>query len=457
MLMSFINENFMLKNKTAKALYFDYAKDMPIIDYHCHLNPKEAAENKHFKNLTELWLYGDHYKWRAMRCCGINEKYITGDASDFEKFSAYAEIMPYLIGNPLYHWTHLELIRYFGIDKTLCRENAQYIWDAANEQIVDKSFCVHNIFKKFKVEMSGTTDNPQDSLEYHVAYAKTGCETKLLPSFRPDIYINIELPPFKEHVNAKSYGELKKYLEERLMFFIKCGCKIADTGLTYIPYSDLPESTAEEAFKKAIDGKSLSKEEIVCYKFHIIKFLGELYAKHDIAMQIHYNALRNNNSAMFKKLGADTGFDSVNDYSCAESLSKLLDSMNIDGLLPKTILYSLNINDNYMLASMAGNFQSSEAKSKIQLGAGWWFNDQCDGMTAQLKALGNLGALGYFIGMLTDSRSFLSYPRHEYFRRILCSVIGEWVENGEYPYDKTYLEKIIKGISYENAKNYFGI
>lgn len=455
--MPFINEDFMLKNKTAKALYNNYAKDMPIIDYHCHLNPEEAAENKHFKNITELWLYGDHYKWRAMRCCGVEEQYITGNSDDFEKFRAYAEVMPYLIGNPLYHWTHLELLRYFGIDKVLCKENAEYIWDAANEQIADKSFCVHNIFKKFNVDAVGTTDNPDDSLKHHKTYAKTGCKTKLLPSFRPDIYINIELPSFKENVKSTDYTQMKNHLEKRLEYFIECGCRIADTGLSFIPYSDLPESTAETAFCKAIGGEKLSAEEIMCYKFHTVRFLGELYAKNDIAMQIHYNALRNNNTAMFRKLGPDTGFDSINDYSCAENLSKLLDSMNSDGLLPKTILYSLNANDNYMLASMAGNFQSSGIKSKIQLGAGWWFNDQYDGMTAQLKALGNLGALGYFIGMLTDSRSFLSYPRHEYFRRILCGVIGEWVENGEYPYDEKYLEKIIKGISYENAKNYFGI
>lgn len=455
--MSFINEDFMLKNKIAKMLYYDYAKNIPIIDYHSYLNPHDVSENRHFKNLTEFLLSGDRYKWRAMRCCGINEKYITGNADDFEKFKEYAKIVPYLIGNPLYFRTHLELLRYFGTDKPLCEENAKYIWDAANEQIADKNFCVHNIFKKFNVETVNTVDNPQDNLENYKTYAKKRCKTKLLPLFNPDDYLNIELPAFKETVKSKSYDDVKNHLKERLEYFIACGCRTADMNFACIPYSDMPESVAEAAFDRAVGGEKLSKNEILCYKFHMTKFLGELCAKKDIVLQIHCNKLCSNNGTMFKRLGADMGFDSINDSSCAESLSKLMNAMNIDGLLPKTILHSLNANDASMLADMAVNFQSSESRSRIQICVGRQINSGSDGIAALLKAIGNFGALGCFIGMPTDSRNFSSYPQYEYFRRILCGFLGELAENGEYPYDKKYLEKIVKGISYENAKTYFGI
>ncbi len=455
--MSFITEDFMLKNKTAKMLYYDYAKNIPIIDYHCCLNPCDAAENRHFKNLTEFWLNGDRHKWRAMRCCGINEKYITGNADDFEKFKEYAKIVPYLIGNPLYHRTHLELLRYFGITKSLCEETAEYIWDAANEQLADKNFCVHNIFEKFKVEAINTADTLRDTLEWHTAYTKKHRKTKVLPMFCPDTYINIELPAFKETVKSKSYDDIKNYLKEKLAYFIGFGCCTADMNFTVIPYSDMPESVAEAAFERAVSGENLSKNEIMCYKFHMTKFLGELCAKKDIVLQIHYNTLCNNNGTMFKRLGSDVGFDSINDCSCAENLSKLMNAMNIDGLLPKTIVHSMNANDTCMLADMAVNFHSSESRSRIQIGAGRQIGSGSDGIMAQLKAIGSFGALGCFIGMPMDSVNFSSFPQQEYFRRILCSVIGEWVESGEYQYDKKYLEKMIKGISYENAKNYFGI
>lgn len=404
--MGFINENFLLRTKTAKKLY-EFAKDLPIIDYHCHLSPKMIADDYKFKSAYDLFLGGDHYKWRQMRSNGIPEEYITGDKDEFSKWMAFAKTMPKLIGNPIYHWTHLELKRYFGIDLVLNEKNAKVIWDKVNKCLESDDFSAKNLIRKSNVETICTTDNPYDNLEYHKALQ--GFEVKVLPTFRPDL------------------KEIKPDITERMDYFHKMGCRLSDHAV---------DEFNDDIIEKLV-------------------FLGEEYAKRGWTMQLHIGALRNNNSRMFEKLGADTGFDSVNDFEVARPLAKLLDALEKENALPKTILYTLNPKDNYVLGTMLGNFQGTEAKSKIQFGSGWWFNDNKDGMETQLKALGNLGTLGNFVGMLTDSRSFVSYTRHEYFRRILCNLLGEWVENGEYPEDYEALKEIVEGICYKNAKEYF--
>ena len=408
--MSFINDNFMLKTKTAKELY-EHVKDLPIIDYHCHISPKMIAENYQFKNAFELFLGGDHYKWRQMRTNGIDEKYITGDADDFDKWMAFAKTMPLLIGNPLYHWTHLELKRYFDIDETLNENTAKEIWDKINACLAKEEYRVQGLIKMSNVETICTTDAPYDTLEYHRAIkAIDGFDTKVAPAFRPDLAkINSDFP-------------------ERLDFFHENGCRLSDHAV---------DSMDDETIEKLI-------------------YLGEEYAKRGWVWQLHIGALRNNNSRMFEKLGPDTGFDSVNDFQIAEGLSKILNGLDKKDMLPKTILYTLNPKDNYVLGTMLGNFQGGGVAGKIQFGSGWWFNDQRDGMESQMRALANLGMIARFVGMLTDSRSFVSYTRHEYFRRIMCNLLGKWVEDGEYPADMETLKKIAADISYYNAKNYFG-
>lgn len=408
--MSFINDDFMLKNKTAKELY-EHVKDLPIIDYHCHISPKMIAENYQFKNAFELFLGGDHYKWRQMRTNGIDEKFITGDADDFDKWMAFAKTMPLLIGNPLYHWTHLELKRYFDIDETLNENTAKAIWDRINECLAKEEYRVQGLIKMSNVETICTTDAPYDTLEYHRAIkAMEGFDTKVIPAFRPDLAkINSDFP-------------------ERLDFFHENGCRLSDHAV---------DSMDDETIEKLI-------------------YLGEEYAKRGWVWQLHIGALRNNNSRMFKQLGPDTGFDSVNDFQIAEGLSKILDGLDKKDMLPKTILYTLNPKDNYVLGTMLGNFQGGGVAGKIQFGSGWWFNDQRDGMESQMRALSNLGMIARFVGMLTDSRSFVSYTRHEYFRRIMCNLLGKWVEDGEYPADMETLKKIAADISYYNAKGYFG-
>ena len=405
--MSFINDDFMLKNQTAKVLY-EKVKDLPIIDYHCHISPKMIAENYKFKNAFELFLGGDHYKWRQMRTNGIDEKYITGDADDYEKWEKFAETMPYLIGNPLYHWTHLELKRYFDIDETLSKDTAKQIWDKVNDCLAKDSFSVQGLIKKSNVETICTTDAPYDSLEYHKQLK--GFDTKVVPAFRPDL------------------DDMRDDIGERMDFFHENGCRLSDHAV---------DKMDDDIIEKLV-------------------FLGEEYAKRGWVWQLHIGALRNNNTKMFEKLGPDTGFDSVNDFQIAEGLSKILDSLEKKDALPKTILYTLNPKDNYVLGTMLGNFQGGGVPGKIQFGSGWWFNDQRDGMESQMRALSNLGMLSRFVGMLTDSRSFVSYTRHEYFRRILCNLIGKWVEDGEYPADIEMLTKIAEGICYNNAKEYFG-
>ncbi|MBE5817320.1 MAG: glucuronate isomerase, partial [Clostridiales bacterium] len=432
---------------------------------HCHLDPSQIRYDKHFNSITEVWLGGDHYKWRAMRSLGIDEEYITGSASDKEKFQAWASVLPYLIGNPLYHWTHLELKRCFNIDKILCPETADEIFDETNEIIRGGDFSARSLIKMNNVKLICTTDDPVDSLEHHKAIAaENDMDAVVLPTFRPDKMLNIEADSFISYlkgieasfgVTIKSVDDVKAFLKDRIDYFDAVGCKISDHAFEDIPYIKCTEKEANDALKNKLKGKSLSYAEISAYKTVIYQFLGKEYYERDWTMQYHIGAIRNNNPKMFGILGADTGFDSINDACIAKNLAGLLGSMSEN--LPKTILYTLNPKDNYVLGTMLGNFQQGPVASRLQFGSGWWFNDNRDGMTEQLKALGNLGILGKFVGMLTDSRSFLSYTRHEYFRRILCNLIGQWVEDGEYPNDKKYLEEIIRGISFENAHKYFGI
>lgn len=453
--MSFINDNFILTNKVAEKLYHEYAKDMPVIDYHCHLNPKMIAENYQFKNITELFLGGDHYKWRAMRSNGVDEKYITGDASDYEKFMKWAETVPYTIGNPLYHWTHLELKRYFDIDDTLSLKTADKIWNRCNELLAQENFKVKSLIERSNVKVICTTDDPVDSLEYHQKLKKDGFATKVFPTFRPDKAVEIgkdTFLPYLKLLGVSTYSDLKATIIEKIAYFHFNGCRLSDHGLEYVPFA---LGRAEDVFNKVKNGEAITKTEEDIFKTDMIKLCAKEYAKLNWSMQLHIGALRNNNTKMFNKLGADTGFDSINDLCIADPLSKFLNSLEVENNLPKTILYTLNPKDNYVLATMLGNFQGGSIAGKIQFGSGWWFNDQRDGMVDQMKSLANLGLLCRFVGMLTDSRSFISYPRHEYFRRILCTLIGFWVENGEYPEDYEILGGIVKGICYNNAVEYF--
>lgn len=454
--MGIINENFMLNNKVGKELYYDYAQDLPIIDYHCHLVPEMIANDHRFKDTYELFLGGDHYKWRQMRSNGIEEKMITGDGDEFEKWMCFAKTMPLLIGNPLYHWTALELKRYFGIDEPLSERSAKEIWDKCNALLASDGFTGKALIEKSNVETICTTDDPADSLEYHIKLKNDGFGTKVLPTFRPDKAVNIDKPTFDEYIaeiGVKSYAELLSWLSDRIEFFHENGCRLSDHALEYVPFAT---GDASAAFDKKMNGGALTAGEVDSFKTAVLKHCAAQYSRLGWTMQLHIGALRNNNSKMFASLGADTGFDSINDLCIAEKLSAFMDNLECDDVLPKTILYTLNPKDNYVLGTMLGNFQKAPTPGKIQFGSGWWFNDNRDGMVAQMTALANLGILGNFVGMLTDSRSFVSYPRHEYFRRILCNMLGEWVEKGEYPDDRDALKRIVQGVCYYNAKNYFG-
>lgn len=460
----FMCEDFLLSNETAKVLYHNHAKNMHIFDYHCHLIPSEIAEDKKYNNITEIWLYGDHYKWRAMRSFGIDEYYITGEATDFEKFKAFAKTMPYLIGNPIYHWSHLELKRYFGVDETLNENNAEEIWNKCNEVIQKSDFSARSIITKSNVKYIATTDDPADNLEHHIKIAKDenfDCEVR--PTLRPDKAIKIGNEGFAEYIKVlgqtenttiTNYKELMEVLEKRVEFFVENGCTITDHALDRVYFKNTNEEEVNEIFIKAINGETLTQDEIEKYATLTMTNLGRIYHKHSMVMQLHIGALRNNNTRMFKKLGPDVGFDSIDDGEVAQPLSKLLDTLDGEDKLPKTILYCLNPKDNEVLGTMLGNFQGGGIAGKIQFGSGWWFNDQKDGMERQMMALSQLGLLSQFVGMLTDSRSFLSYTRHEYFRRILCNYIGGLVENGEYPADMDILGEIIENICYNNAVRY---
>ncbi len=459
----FMDENFLLNSETAIELYHSYAKDMPIVDYHCHLDPREIAENKKYKNITELWLGGDHYKWRAMRSNGIEERYVTGDASDKEKFIMWADTIAHCIGNPLYHWTHLELKKYFHIDEQLSPETAEEIWDKCNNRLEQLS--ARELILQSNVEIICTTDDPVNTLEYHKAIAEDkNFPVKVLPTFRPDKVINIENAEFAAYIAKlekvsgiaiNKLEDLKEALASRISFFCDMGCRISDHGIQPIVYSEASDDEVSVIFIKALRGEALSELEIKEYKTKLLVFLGREYSKRNWVMQLHMGALRNNNTRMFKALGPDTGYDTIADCGNAAALSRLLDALDVTDELPKTILYCLNPGDNEMLGALMGCFQGSIVPGKIQLGSGWWFNDQKDGMLRQMTALANLGQLSRFVGMLTDSRSFTSYTRHEYFRRILCNLIGDWVENGEAPKDMKLLGKMVQDISYNNAVRYF--
>lgn len=464
---TFMCEDFLLTNKTAQHLYHDYAKDMPIYDYHCHLYPKDLAENRQFANLSQIWLEGDHYKWRALRAAGVAEEKITGNASDYEKYLAWSQTVPKTIGNPLFHWTHLELRRPFGITNTLLNPTtAESIWHQCNELLTTPEFSAQGIMQQMNVVMVGTTDDPIDSLEHHKTLKNTPNVTaEITPSWRPDRIIKIDDSGFNDYIKAlinvteieiHSFDKLLQALEQRLEHFDQHGCKSADHGMENVFFAPIPTtSTLDRILTRKLAGETLTQLEIAQFATAVHVWLGQQYSKRNWAMQLHIGAQRNNSSRMFHLLGRDAGFDSIGDKTYALELASLLDAMDKTNELPKTILYCLNPRDNEMIATMVGNFQGGGIAGKIQFGSGWWFNDQKDGMERQLTQLSQLGLLSQFIGMLTDSRSLLSYTRHEYFRRILCNMMGKWVENGEAPNDMPFLGQMVQDICFNNAKAYF--
>lgn len=462
----FMGKNFLLKTETAKRLYHEHAEKMPIIDYHCHINPQEIAENRVFKNITEAWLGGDHYKWRLIRSNGVAEKYITGkESTDREKFQKFAEALPKAIGNPLYHWTHLELQRYFDCEIPLNAKSADEIWTICNKKIQQPDMSVQEIIKRSNVKVICTTDDPADDLRWHKKIKEDGkCTAKVLPAMRPDAAMRIEKPAFSVYmkrlgkvVNKKitTIADIRSAIGERIDFFAEMGCKASDHALEYVFCREADDKTIDAILVKALAGKPLAREEIESYKTALLLFLGKEYAKRGWVMQIHYSALRDNNSDEFKQQGPDTGFDCIASYSCGEGLVAFLDALNRNKNLPKMVIYSLNPNDNAMIGSIIGSFQGPEIPGKVQQGAAWWFNDTKRGMIEQLRNVGDLSILGNALGMLTDSRSFLSYTRHEYYRRILCNLIGSLVEDGEYPADMQFLGQLVEDISYNNAARYF--
>ena len=462
----FMDKDFLLESGMAKKLFHDHAADMPIFDYHCHLIPEQIATDKRFTTITDAWLGGDHYKWRQMRTCGFDEKLITGDADPFDKFMAWAETMENLIGNPLYHWTHLELQRYFGIYDVLNRKNAKKIYDEANEQFKNNpELSVFGIMKKFKVYAVGTTDDPADDLKYHKIIRDEGkCPAKVIPSYRPDKALNIEKPDFAEYIAKlgaaagiaiKKTADVVEALEKRLAFFVEMGCRASDHALMTCPHTFWSEECVNKVFEKRMGGEEVTKEESDAWRAYILTALARAYKKNNVAMQLHFAAIRDNNLTMYKLLGPDTGYDASYDENLAYGVAEFFKALSAENSVPKTIFYSLNPKDYYSLGTLMGCYQGDGIKGKIQLGSAWWFCDHRDGMEEQIKVLANLGCLPAFVGMLTDSRSFLSYSRHEYFRRILCNVIGGWADNGEVPNDEEMLGKIVSDISFNNAQKYF--
>ncbi len=464
----FLTEDFLLDTEFARGLYHDYAKDEPIFDYHCHLPPELIAQNYKFKNLYDIWLKGDHYKWRAMRTNGVPECMCTGDATDREKFDAWAATVPHTIGNPLYHWTHLELRRPFGITgKLLSPATADEIWERSNALLAQDNFSARGIMKQMNVKMVGTTDDPIDSLEHHKAVAQDkSFAIKVLPSWRPDKAFNIEAAAFSDYVkkleaaadvSITRFSDLRDALKKRMDHFAAHGCKVSDHALDVVVYGEADDTTLDGILARRLNGETPTTEEIAQFKTGVLLYLASEYQRREWVQQYHIGALRNNNTRMFQLIGADVGFDSINDQPLAEPLSKLLGAQGLAGGLPKTILYCLNPRDNEVIGTMVGNFQGEGMPGKMQFGSGWWFNDQKDGMQRQMTQLANLGLLSRFVGMLTDSRSFLSYTRHEYFRRILCQMIGHWVEAGEAPADIKLLGSMVRNICFDNAKQYFQI
>lgn len=463
---NFMDQDFLLATQTAKHLYHNYAAKMPIVDYHCHINPQEIYEDRKFDNITQVWLGGDHYKWRQIRSNGVEERLITGDSTDREKFDEWAKTMPKLIGNPLYHWSHLELQRYFGFTGHLCPETADEVWNLTKEKLARDDMSVRNIIRKSNVKVICTTDDPIDSLEWHIKLRDIkDLGFKVLPAWRPDKATNIEKPDFTDYISKLSevsgvaitdFASLKEALVKRLEFFNDNGCSVSDHGVDFVYYAPANDSAVDAILKKKLAGGEISLTEQYQYKTALLLELGRQYHRLNWVMQLHYGCKRNNNTAMFNKLGPDTGYDSISGYAPADQLANFLDTLELTDELPKVILYSLNPNDDAAIGTVIGCFQGSSIPGKVQQGAAWWFNDHYDGMRAQMKSLAALGCFGNFNGMLTDSRSFLSYTRHEYFRRILCELIGEWVESGQYPNDEKALKELVENISYNNAVRYFG-
>ena len=474
----FMDRDFLLETETAKHLFHTYSENQPLVDYHCHLNPQEIYEDRRFNNIGEVWLggrnadgsyFGDHYKWRIMRSNGVSEENVTGTEHPFERFEKFAEALELCIGNPMYHWCNLELRKYFGVTKPLCKATAKEIWDQCNDKLQNDPECsVRGLIRQSNVAYIGTTDDPVDSLEWHEKIAADETFTTIVrPSFRPDKAININKAGWREYIDklAKVVGketfasaqEVLDAIVDRIRFFKDHGCVASDHGIDYVMFRPAPMEEVEEVFKKAMAGEELTVEEAEKFQTAMLLTLGRAYHKYDIVMEIHYSCLRNVNVRMFAKEGPDTGFDMIAQNTCGGNIAALLSELEKTGELPKTVLFSLNPADNEQIGTILGCFQSDEVPGKIQHGPAWWFNDTKSGMEEQMKSLANLGILGNFIGMLTDSRSFLSYTRHDYFRRIMCNLIGNWVENGEYPNDEAALKRIVEGISYTNARRYFGL
>ena len=462
----FAHKNFLLKTKRAETLYIEYAEGLPIIDYHCHLSPRDIAENKQFQNLAQVWLYGDHYKWRAMRASGVNERFITGDAADWEKFQKWAETVPKTLRNPLYHWTHLELKRPFGIvDRLLDGTTAKNIWDECNRKLSGPQFSTQGILRQMNVEVVCTTDDPLDTLEYHQQYADAGGSTKMFPAFRPDKALAVEdSEAFARYVKSlsraanigiSSFDRFLDALRSRYDHFAAHGCKVSDHGLDTIYAEDFTEAQVKTIFKKLLQKKRLTPLEVKTFKSAMLVELGIMNWEHKWVQQFHVGALRNNNTRMMRSLGPDTGFDSIGDEPIARPMAKFLDRLDMENRLAKTILYNINPRDNEVYATMIGNFQDGSVPGKMQYGGAWWFLDQKDGMTKQIEALSTMGLFGQFVGMITDSRSFLSYPRHEYFRRIVCNILGMEMEQGILPDDIGLVGALVKDVCYNNAKKYF--
>ena len=462
---SFMGRDFLLDSDISNELFHDHAEGLPIIDYHCHIDPREIAEDRRFENITQVWLGGDHYKWRLMRSAGVEEKYITGDATDREKFDKWAAVLGRAIGNPLYHWSHLELRRYFGWDGVLCADTADEVWELTRERLSQPDMSARGIITASNVEALCTTDDPIDSLEYHAAIkADSSFGTSVLPAWRPDKATNVDKPGYADYirklseasgVECSSFEKLKEAITKRLDHFEANGCKLADHGFDYIMYSPAGKEEIEKIYARALSGEVVSAADGDKLRTEFMRFMGAEYARRGWVMQLHYGCLRNNNPVMFRSIGADTGFDCVSSYTPAPQLVGFLGMLANENELPKTILYSLNPADNAVVGTVIGCFQEGPTVAKIQQGSAWWFNDHLGGIREQLSSLASLGYLAGFVGMLTDSRSFLSYTRHEYFRRILCGLLGEWVEKGLYPCDPDTLGSIVEDISYYNAKRYF--
>ncbi len=463
---AFMDADFLLSTDTAKTLYHNHAAKVPVVDYHCHINPAEIAQNRSFENITQAWLGGDHYKWRIMRSNGVEEKYITGDATDYEKFLAFATALPKAIGNPMYHWCHLELQRYFGCTTPLNEKTAPAIWEQCNAVLTSGDMKVRDIIRKSNVTTVVTTDDPIDSLEYHKAIQEdSSFSVQVLPGWRPDKAIYIEREEFTSYIEKlaevsgmkiQTVADLQQALSKRMDHFAEHGCRASDHGVNAVVYAPASARELDEILAKRLAGKELTATEMAAFQYNLMVFLGKEYARRGWVMEIHFGAMRNVNTKGFKALGPDTGFDCISNADCMADLNRLLDELNQQDLLPKTILFSLNPTDNAAITSAIGCFQGTEAEGKIQHGSAWWFNDTKHGMEQQMENLASMSLLGNFIGMLTDSRSFLSYTRHEYFRRILCNLLGKWVENGEYPADMQALGSMVENISYNNTMAYFG-